>query len=110
MQKILFVFLMLFGLNAFANNEIFEQVIDTDESVLIPEEEELYYQASEFDKMLKAVFAQTKWRECNDYVTGNYTGYRCSNNRGISKILKTFIDNHFIRHFLMPLGNVGVAR
>lgn len=39
-------------------------------------------------------FGQTTWRECDDYVTGNYTGYGCSNRRMISKILKSFMEEH----------------
>jgi hypothetical protein len=64
---------------------------------LTPEEEELFYQQAyqkgDFE-ILNFRFEQTDWRECTDRVSGNYNGYNCANRRGISVVLKEFIDNH----------------
>jgi hypothetical protein len=64
---------------------------------LTPEEEERFYdqayQKGDFE-ILNFRFEQTHWRECTDEVTGNYSGYNCANRRGISVILKDFMDNH----------------
>ena len=38
-------------------------------------------------------FEQTTWDECNEGITGNYTGFSCSNGRGISVILKSFVND-----------------
>lgn len=67
--------------------------IEDRSSVLTYEAEEQYLN----ERMgFKSLFPQTTWRECDDYVTGNYTGYNCSNKRGISVILKTYMENHFL--------------
>lgn len=62
-------------------------------SVLSYEEEQQYFEET---MGLRSMFPQTTWRECVDYITGNYTGYNCSNRRGISVILKSFMEDHFL--------------
>jgi hypothetical protein len=39
-------------------------------------------------------FAQTTWGECSEAITGNYSGYACSDKRNISVILKKFIGEN----------------
>lgn len=61
--------------------------------VLNPEEEARYYEEAyqkEGFGLLDFKFAQTDWRECTHDITGNYTGYRCANRRGISVISTAF--------------------
>ncbi len=63
--------------------------------VLSPEEEKAFYQELEDGPhILSFRFAQTHWRECQDFVTGNYLNYACARNRGISVILKSFLEDH----------------
>jgi hypothetical protein len=65
--------------------------------VFTPEEEARFYeeahQKGNFE-ILDFRFEQTSWRECTDYVTGNYSGYNCANRRQISVILKDFMDKY----------------
>lgn len=65
--------------------------------VFTPEEEAKFYEEArrkgDFD-ILNFRFPQTSWRECTDVITGNYSGYNCANRRGISEILKSFMDDH----------------
>lgn len=68
--------------------------IDSDSSVLTPEQEE-QFNIDSIISMKALRFAQTKWQECTEEITGNYYGYNCSQNRNISVILKSFIDKHF---------------
>lgn len=71
---------------------------ETDEAVLTPEQELEYFSSLEvFGKALTYRFAQTTWNECSDWVTGNYYGYNCVRSRGISVILKKFIDAHMYK-------------
>lgn len=42
-------------------------------------------------------FAQTTWDECNEEVTGNYTGANCVKKRSISVILKSFLADHLFQ-------------
>lgn len=75
-----------------------EQEIDSDSHVLTPEEEMDYL--TNFEALGKATpfkFAQTIWKECTDTTTGNYTGYKCASSRGISSILKKFMDEHMYK-------------
>lgn len=90
MTKVLLSFLISTFLfqTAFAHEEI-----DDSSSVLTPEQEEMYTDEMQHFRKL---FPQTTWKECVDYVTGNYTGYNCSNRRGISVILKNFMEDHFL--------------
>jgi hypothetical protein len=64
---------------------------------LTPEQEEAFYeqayQKGDFE-ILNFRFEQTHWRECTDQVTGNYSNYNCANRRGISVILKDFMETH----------------
>lgn len=72
--------------------------LDSDEGVLTPEEEMDYL--TDFAAMGKATtfkFAQTVWKECTDPITGNYYGYKCASSRGISVILKKFVDTHMYK-------------
>lgn len=39
-------------------------------------------------------FAQTIWGECSEAISGNYSGYQCSEKRAISVILKKFIGEN----------------
>ena len=67
--------------------------IDSDSSVLSPEQAEQYVDDMQYFRKL---FPQTLWNECSDYVSGNYSGYNCSTRRGISVILKDFMEEHFL--------------
>lgn len=65
--------------------------------VFTPEEEARFYEEAHQKGdlgILEFRFEQTSWRECTDYVTGNYSGYDCANRRGISVILKDYMDKH----------------
>jgi hypothetical protein len=73
--------------------------IDADQGVMTPEQE-VEYEKTYFPGSTKAFtykFAQTNWKECVDTVTGNYTGYNCASSRGISVMLKTFMDQHMYK-------------
>lgn len=72
-----------------------EDEIDSDEHVLNPDQEVEFF--TDFDAMGKGTafkFAQTSWKECTDAISGNFTGYKCASSRGISVILKNFINTH----------------
>lgn len=92
MKSLCLVLILFFSTTVFAsyNSDVHE--MEDGSSVLSFEEELLYYQSQDFDWK-----SNTKWRECQDYVTGNYSGFRCSNNRGISVILKNFMQDHFLK-------------
>ncbi|MGE4130695.1 MAG: hypothetical protein AB7F86_03610 [Bdellovibrionales bacterium] len=49
-------------------------------------------------------FSQTIWGECSEAITGNYSGYSCSDRRNISTILKTFLND-----YLFQCLNKGLA-
>lgn len=72
---------------------LMEDEVDSDSSVLSPEHAEKYLDDMQYFRKL---FPQTLWNECSDYVTGNYSGYKCSTRRGISVILKDFMEDHFL--------------
>jgi hypothetical protein len=73
--------------------------VDSDESVLSPEQEEEYFRTyfPGAEKARAFKFSQTTWKECVDVVTGNYFGFNCSNSRGIASILKKFMDEHMYK-------------
>lgn len=70
---------------------------DAHEFVLNPEQEKKYLreieQSDDFH-LLDFRFAQTKWYECSDPITGNFTNYQCNDRRGIAVILKRFMDDY----------------
>lgn len=79
-----------------------QEAEESDEHVLTPEQEAEYFQDTfyrelyNFDKSVhRFKFPQTNWLECSDKITGNFSGYGCSNKRNISVILKTYLMNHF---------------
>ncbi len=75
-----------------------EDEMESDEHVLTPEQEIEYF--TDLEAMGKATafkFAQTSWKECKDPISGNYTGYKCASSRGISVILKSYIDTHMYK-------------
>jgi hypothetical protein len=78
--------------------------------VFTPEEEAQFYEQA-YQKgnlgILDFQFEQTSWRECTDFVTGNYSGYNCANRRGISVILKEFMDTHMPACVQEGLNAVG---
>lgn len=78
------------------NSEVNVEELDTDEGVLSPEQEEEFYKTHipGSSKARAFKFAQTTWRECDDFITGNYFGANCTNNRAMSVILKDFLDEH----------------
>ncbi len=39
-------------------------------------------------------FQQTTWGECSEAISGNYSGYNCSDRRAISVILKKFMGDN----------------
>ncbi len=89
----------LFNLNTMAANVSYSSLQEDHEtgaSVLSPEQEKAYLEEARRKgnyELLEFKFEQTDWRECTDVVTGNYSGYNCANRRGISVILKDFMDN-----------------
>ncbi len=52
-------------------------------------------------------FPQTQWDECKAGVTGNYTGYDCAQNRGISVILNNYLQQRLIACVDAGLRTVG---
>lgn len=66
-----------------------------EESHGVLDEEEVLLKKNELAPYYK--FAQTLWDECNEDVTGNYSGYGCATRRGISVILKTYLANHIFK-------------
>ncbi len=60
-----------------------------------PEEEDEYNSFwSIFAVQPRYRFAQTTWGECSEAISGNYSGYNCSEKRAISVILKKFIGEN----------------
>lgn len=99
-----------------------EDDVETDESVLTPEQEENYRPPSQTPEWLPKLgvfvqrqvqvmtsFPQTKWRECDADVTGNYSGYGCSNHREISVILDGFVQSQLQLCVTQALGATGVG-
>ncbi len=70
--------------------------VDTDEGVFTPEQEEEFLKTHipGTSKARAFKFAQTKWLECDDYFTGNYYGFNCTNKRVMAVILKDFLDDY----------------
>lgn len=65
--------------------------------IITPAEEADYYQKfwSAFTtQSLRFRFQQTTWGECSEAVTGNFNGFRCSDSRVISVILKKFLNDN----------------
>lgn len=58
----------------------------------LPDPEDLQNQVSAFFR-----FDQTTWDECNEEISGNYTGFGCARSRGISVILKRFLNEHIFQ-------------
>ena len=107
MKNIIVLILLLGSSTAFSNIEYPYQAVETDKSVLTPEEEKIYF---ETQRSLKGRFPQTRWRECDDPVTGNYTSARCTNSRGISVILDGYLQDEFLRCANEGLSAIGSAR
>lgn len=42
-------------------------------------------------------FAQTRWDECNEAITGNYLDYGCARRRHIATIFKGFLNDHIYK-------------
>ena len=55
-------------------------------------------------------FEQTSWNECSEEITGNYTGFGCARSRGISAILKRFINDHLYQCIDEGLAAQGGGR
>lgn len=78
--------------------------------VLTPEEEKEYFKELENKgdfHLLDFRFAQTKWYECSDPITGNFTNYSCTDRRGIAVILKRFMDDYLPQCVQSALDRVG---
>lgn len=104
-------FFIIFSTFIFSISNSFSQDEEHEHAhVFTPEEEAQFYfeanQKGDFG-ILEFRFEQTSWRECTDFVTGNYTGYNCANRRGISSILKTFMDDHMPKCVQKGLDAIG---
>lgn len=69
---------------------------DVEHTRMIPPEEEPFYLDSFWSifsntPAVRYRFQQTSWGECSEAISGNFSGYKCSENRAISVILKNFI-------------------
>lgn len=103
MKHIIFTFISLCLVAPVSAQSITFEESEHDEHVLTPEEEAEFYQNMTLNSLLNLKagraggfrFAQTTWNECAEEITGNYYGYNCAKSRGISVILKKFIDTHF---------------
>ena len=96
MKLFLILFLTLCFTSACSSNVFYAE--ETDSSIIEPDLEELYIQKlTENNIDFKQRFAQTKWFECDELITGNFSGFSCSNKRAISVILSGFIQDHFFR-------------
>lgn len=85
--------------------------IDTDEHVLSPAAEEDYMNTPGLGKATSFKFAQTTWKECLDALyTGNYYGYNCASSRGISVVLKKFMDGYMYQCVNEALAAQGGGR
>ncbi len=77
------------------------------ESVFTPEEE------AEWNQLISPLgfrFPQTKWRECQDHIMGNYTGFNCTNRRNISVILKDYLLRNIETCSEEALKAIGVSQ
>lgn len=62
-----------------------------------PLEEEAFFHSDFKSFGPKANFPTTTWNECRDSrLEGNYIGYGCTRRRMISRILFSFLRNHFV--------------
>ncbi len=109
-SKLVFIFLFIL-MATYSNAEEVEsldniilEAEETGESVLSPEAAEEYFLEQE---SLKGIFQQTKWLECSDDITGNYSGFGCTNRRGISAILEEFKNRNFYVCVNQALAKVG---
>jgi hypothetical protein len=59
-----------------------------------PEEEDAYFAPYENGLFKKRRFPFRNWNECSQPLSGNYSGYTCTNKRKISEILFEFLDDH----------------
>ena len=76
------------------NQSLDANEMETDAGVMSPLEEEEYRTYFSAKAGSEYKFAQTVWNECADKPTGNYTGAACAKSRGMSVMLKTFIQSH----------------
>lgn len=75
---------------------------DSEESnparIILPEEEDDYFgrnwRTFNLFQIYQYRFNQTTWGECSEAITGNFSGYKCSDKRAISVILKKFLADH----------------
>ncbi len=96
MKLFLILFLTLYFTSACSSNIFYAE--ETDSSVIEPDNEAAYIQKlTEANVEFKQRFAQTKWFECDAFITGNFSEYSCSNKRAISVILSGFIQDHFLK-------------
>ncbi|MDD0852176.1 hypothetical protein HBN50_03665 [Halobacteriovorax sp. GB3] len=60
------------------------------------EEQEFYNQALQKGELeiLDFRFSQGSWYECEDMVTGNFSGYKCASRRQVSQILNEYMMEH----------------
>jgi hypothetical protein len=65
--------------------------------MITPDEEAEYFSRfwSAFTtQSLRYRFQQTTWGECSEFISGNYNGFRCSDSRVISVILKKYLNDN----------------
>lgn len=109
-MKSLLVLVLFLGTSvSFAEDHFMLEAEETDASVLSPEEEEAYLEEQAL-RGEKGRFPQTRWLECSDAVTGNYTGFNCTNRRGISVVLDGFLQDNFLRCANAGLSAIGSQR
>lgn len=70
-----------------------EDAIGGETNIVLPNEETITLRPW-FSPMLQ--FPQTQWNECASIVTGNYIGFDCAQNRGISVILNSYLQQKLI--------------
>lgn len=94
--KVLCLILVFASSQAFAHQPQSEE--EAHVRMITPEEEDNYlgnfWRAFGLMQTLRYRFAQTTWGECSEAITGNYSGYKCSDRRAISVILKQFIGEN----------------
>ena len=109
MNGFLILFLMILGTKVSYATEHFKlEAEENGAPLLSPAEEESYLKSQH--KEDKKRFPQTKWLECNDTVTGNYTGFNCTNKRGISVILNDYLQENFLRCANEGLSTIGFQK
>ena len=106
MKLFLILFLTLYFSAACTNNVFYAE--ETDDFIIQPSEETLYLEKiTEPKAEFKQRFPQTKWLECDDFITGNFSNFSCSNRRAISVILNGFIQDHFLKCVNASLEKTG---